>query len=86
MQKNIIFLLLYIKHRDIKKKQKEGRKVMEKKDNIELEKIKQEQVKKIKQAIESIVEESKNDNVKKERMTVLFLWNLNLFNIFLHFY
>lgn len=59
---------------------------MEKKDNIELEKIKQEQVKKIKQAIESIVEESKNDNVKKERMTVLFLWNLNLFNIFLHFY
>lgn len=39
---------------------------MEKKDNIDLEEIKQEQVKKIKQAIESIIEGSKGNNVKKE--------------------
>lgn len=39
---------------------------MEKKDNLDIEKIKKEQVKKIKQAIESIIEGSKGNNVKKE--------------------
>lgn len=37
---------------------------MEKKDNIDLEKIKQEQVKKIKQAIETII--NKNEETKEK--------------------
>lgn len=37
---------------------------MEKKDNIDIEKIKQEQVKKIKQAIETII--NKNEGTKEK--------------------
>ena len=44
---------------------------MEKKDNIDIEKIKQEQVKKIKQAIETII--NKNEGTKeKNGWSVLF--------------
>lgn len=38
---------------------------MEKKDNIELEKIKQEQVKKIKQVIETVIKKNEDNNENK---------------------